>query len=329
MGGVAESTRPRALVTSPLRGPGLDKLHQLLDVVYDPWIDQQPLRIYNSDQLAERIAAERATVLIVETDSVKGAVLEQPLVAIASTRGDPNNVDMPACTAAGIPVVNAPGRNADAVAEMAIALLFSVNRWVVPADADVRKGDVYAGGTIPYQRFRSWELKGQTVGIVGLGAVGRALAWRLEGLGLKVISYDPFNPAATHSLPDLLAESDIVSMHAPVTPDTAGMIGASEFASMKDGAVFINTARAQLHDTDALVAALQSGKLAGAGLDHFVGEMLSTDHPLIGMTNVVLTPHIGGATYDTEARQASMIADDIERLLKGDRPRFLINPEVM
>ena len=105
----------------------------------------------------------------------------------------------------------------DAVAEMAVALLFAVNRHVVQADADVRGGRVYKGGSIPYQRYRAWQIAGQTVGLVGLGAVGRALAWRLEGLGTKVVSYDPYNPAATHSLDDLLAEADIVSMHAPVT----------------------------------------------------------------------------------------------------------------
>jgi D-3-phosphoglycerate dehydrogenase / 2-oxoglutarate reductase len=322
-------TRPRALVTSPLRGPGLDKLRTLLDVVYDPWLDQQPLRIYNAAQLAERIKEVDATVLIVETDSVKDEVLTLPLVVIGSTRGDPNNVDLAACTAAGIPVINAPGRNADAVAEMAVALLFAVNRHIIRADAEVRADDLYAGGTIPYQRFRSWELNGQTVGLVGLGAVGRALRWRLQGLGLEVIAYDPYNDEATHSLDDLLAEADIVSMHAPVTPDTMKMIGAEQFAAMKDGAVFINTARAALHDTDPLVAALQSGKLGGAGLDHFDGESLPQGHPLTAMTNVVLTPHIGGATYDTETRQSAMIADDIERVLNGDRPRFLVNKEVM
>jgi D-3-phosphoglycerate dehydrogenase len=321
--------RPRALVTSPLRGPGFDKLQQICDVVYDPWIEQQPLRIYNAEQLAERAAAEGATVLVVEADSIKGPVLELPLLAVASTRGDPNNVDIPACTAAGIPVLNAPGRNADAVAEMALALLFSLNRHVLGADHDVRTGDVYSGGTIPYQRFRAWELNGQTAGLVGLGAVGRALAWRLKGLGLTVNAYDPYNPEATHSLEDLLATSDIISIHAPVTEGTTGMIGAAQFAQMKDGAVYINTARAQLHDTDALVAALQSGKVSAAGLDHFAGEMLATDHPLVSMPNVVLTPHIGGATYDTEARQAGMIAGDLELLFSGQRPRFVINPEVV
>lgn len=323
------ASRPRSLVTSPLRGPGLDKLRSLTEVTYDPWIDQTPLRMYNAEQLAQRVAETGARVLVVETDAVAGPVLDQPLAVIASTRGDPNNVDVAAATAAGIPVINAPGRNADAVAEMAIALMFAVRRGVVSADADVRQGQVWRDGTIPYQRFRAWELNGQTAGLVGLGAVGRALRWRLQGLGLRVIAHDPYNSEATHTLDDLLAESDVVSMHAPVTPETTGMIGAGEFARMRQGALFINTARAHLHDTDALVAALASGHIGGAGLDHFVGEHLSRDHPLTAMSNVVLTPHIGGATWDTESRQAQMVADDIERVLGGQRPVHLVNPEVM
>src|SRR6202000_1009719 len=104
---------------------------------------------------------------------------------------------------------------------------------------------------------------------------------------------------------------------APVTNDTRGLIGAKQFAAMRDGVVFLNTARAQLHDTDALVEALRSGKVAAAGLDHCVGEWLATDHPLVAMPNVVLTPHIGGAPWDTEARQAQMVGDDLEALLAG------------
>ncbi|MCU1463127.1 MAG: 2-hydroxyacid dehydrogenase family protein [Acidimicrobiales bacterium] len=322
--------KPRALVTAPFRGEGLDTLRQIADVVLDPWIDQQPLRLYSSDQLAERATTERATIIVVESDQVGKSVFDVPgLVALGSCRGDPNNVDVGAATAAKIPVLRAPGRNADAVAEMAVALLFALNRHVLQADADVRDGQVYRGGSIPYQRYRAWQIAGQTAGIVGLGAVGRALAWRLEGLGMKVISYDPYNPAATHSLEDLLAQADVVSMHAPVTPDTTGMIGPAQFDAMKDGAVFINTARAHLHDTDALVAALLSGKVAAAGLDHFVGENLPTDHPLASMKNVVLTPHIGGATYDTEANHSRLIADDLARLLSGERPVHIVNPEVL
>jgi D-3-phosphoglycerate dehydrogenase / 2-oxoglutarate reductase len=322
-------TRLRALVTAPLRGPGFDKLHELADVVYDPWIDQTPLRIYTAEQLAERVSRENADVLVVESDSVAGPVLERPLRAIASTRGDPNNVDVPAATDAGIPVLYAPGRNAGAVAEMSVALLFAATRQLLTADADLRAGQSFRDGTIPYQRFRAWEVAGQTAGLVGLGAVARALKWRLEGLGVNVIAHDPYNDDARHTLDELLAAADIVSLHAPVTDETAGMIGAREFAAMRDGVVFLNTARAQLHDTDALVEALRSGKVAAAGLDHFAGEWLPPDHPLAAMPNVVLTPHIGGATWNTEARQAQMVADGIEAVLSGRMPAHIVNPEVL
>lgn len=322
-------TRLRALVTAPLRGPGFDKLCQLVDVVYDPWIELRPLRIYTAEQLAERAAAERADVLVVEGDSVTGPVFDLPLRAVASTRGDPNNVDVAAATAARIPVLHTPARNADAVAEMAVALLFAATRHVLTADADVRAGEVFHDGTLPYQRFRAWEIAGLTAGLVGLGAVARALRWRLEGLGMNVIAYDPYTDEARHSLDELLAEADVVSLHAPVTDETAGMIGAEQFAAMRDGVVFLNTARAQLHDTDALVEALRRGKVAAAGLDHFVGEWLPPDHPLTAMANVVLTPHIGGATWNTEARQAQMVADDLEALLSGRRPAHIVNPEVL
>jgi D-3-phosphoglycerate dehydrogenase / 2-oxoglutarate reductase len=304
----------------------------MFDVVYDPWIselEQTPLRIYSAEQLAERIQAEAADIVVVESDSVRGPVFDVGLRAIASTRGDPNNVDIGGATAAGIPVLNTPGRNADAVAELTVALLLAVTRHLLPADSDVRSGNIFRDGSIPYQRFRGGEIAGRTAGLVGLGAVGRATEWRLSGLGLRVIAHDPYNSEARHSLDELLGEADVVSLHAPVTDDTAGMIGARQFAAMRDGAVFLNTARAQLHDTDALVEALRGGKVAAAGLDHFVGEWLPTDHPLVDMPNVVLTPHIGGATWDTEVRQAQMVADDLEALLRGDAPAHIVNPEVL
>jgi D-3-phosphoglycerate dehydrogenase len=322
-------SRPKALVTAPFRGEGLATLEQLADVVLDPWIDQHPLRMYDADDLAARIEAEGADLLVVESDSVKGPVLELPLRAVGSCRGDPTNVDVPAATAKGIPVLRAPGRNADAVAEMTVALLFAVNRGVLRADADVREGQTYRDGTIPYQRYRAWQLAGRTAGIVGLGAVGRAVKWRLEGLGMNVIAHDPYNDEATYALDDLLAESDVVTVHAMVTPETAGMIGAEQFARMKESAIYVNTARAALHDTDAMVKALTDGTILAAGLDHFDGEVLPVDHPLASLPNVVLTPHIGGATYDTEANHSKLIADGLAMLLAGGAPPNLVNPEVL
>ncbi|HMC42510.1 MAG TPA: NAD(P)-dependent oxidoreductase [Acidimicrobiales bacterium] len=326
---MALSDRPRALVTAPFRGMGLDRLRELAEVVLDPWIDHHPLRLYAAEQLARRIQDEGATIVVCEADQCAGPVFDLPLKVIGSTRGDPTNVDLPGATAAGIPVLRAPGRNADAVAEMTLALLLAATRRIVPADRDVREGQVYRDGTIPYQRYRAWEMRGRTAGLVGLGAVGRAVRWRLAALGMPVLACDPYSDEATTPLEELLEASDVVSLHAAVTPETDGIIGAKEFARMRDGVVFLNTARARLHQMDALVEALQSGKVAAAALDHFEGEHLPGDHPLCSMDNVVLTPHIGGATFDTEANHSRMIADDIGRLLAGQRPLHIANPEVL
>jgi D-3-phosphoglycerate dehydrogenase len=323
--------RPTALVTATFRGPGLERLREVAEVVEDPWIGHVPLRIWDGAKLAERVRETGATILIVESDFVMGdEILDAGLIAIGSCRGDPNNVDVAGATARGIPVLNAPGRNADGVAEIAVALTLAATRWVVPADRDLRAGAVFRDDTIPYQRYRAWQLAGRTVGIVGLGAVGRAAAWRFAGLGMDVISFDPFNPEATHeSLDAMLGGADVVSMHAAVTPDTFGLMDAGRFAAMPNGAVYVNTARAGLHDLDALTDALRSGKLSAAGLDHFDGEQLPDGHPLAAMDNVVLTPHIGGATYDTEVNHSAMLAEDIARVLAGERPLHCVNPEVL
>src|SRR5438270_4296819 len=137
----------RALVTAPFRGEGLDTLRELADVVLGPWIDQTPLRIYDGPRLAERAEKEGADIIVVETDFVNGPVFDLPLVAVGSCRGDPNNVDVAAATAAGIPVLRAPGRNADAVAELAVGLLLAATRGILPADADTRADAVFRDDT--------------------------------------------------------------------------------------------------------------------------------------------------------------------------------------
>ncbi len=319
----------RALATSPLRGDGLDRLNTMFDMIIDPWIEAEPLRIYSPEQLADRLTKEDAGVLICEADICSGPVFDLPLFAIASTRGDPTNIDIEGATKAGVPVIRAPGRNADGVAELTVGLLVAATRRIIPADSDVRSGNIFRDGTIPYQRFRAWEIAGKTIGLVGLGAVGRATRWRMAGLGLEVIAYDPNADESTASLEELIERSDIISMHAPMTPETFAMMSCEQFSRMRDGSIYINTARAALHDENALIESLQSGKISAAALDHFEGEMLAEGHPLIGMSNVVLTPHIGGATYDTETNHTTMIADGLEQLMSGEAPANLCNPEVI
>src|SRR3954451_13107266 len=150
----APQDRPVALVLSPMRGAGWDQLQQLAEVVYEPFIEQKPLRLYNDEQLAERMQAEGATVVVCEGDRVGPATLDLKPAVVGATRGDPTNVDVAAATERGVPVLHAPGRNADAVAELTVGLLFAAGRHVVAADGDVRAGETYRDGTIPYQRFR-------------------------------------------------------------------------------------------------------------------------------------------------------------------------------
>jgi D-3-phosphoglycerate dehydrogenase / 2-oxoglutarate reductase len=301
----------------------------MADLVEDPWLDHHPVRLYDAEGLAERLEAEAANVVICEADRCAGPVLDLPLVAIGATRGVPDNVDIEAATARGIPVLHAPGRNAGSVAELTLALLLAVNRRILPADDDVRHGQVFKQGSLPYQRYRAWDLQGRTAGLVGLGAVGRAVRWRLEGLGMRVIAADPYAPEATHDLDGLLAEADVVSLHAAVTPDTVGLFDAERIGRMRSGSIFLNTARAALHDLEALTKALTDGHLGGAGLDHFEGEMLPVDHPLTGLDNVVLTPHIGGASFDTEVNHTRLIVDGLTALVAGKRPDHILNPAVL
>ena len=258
-------------------------------------------------------------------------ILDAGLIAIGSCRGDPNNVDVAGATARGIPVLHAPGRNADGVAEIAIALTLAATRWVVPADRDLRAGAVFRDDTIPYQRYRAWQLAGRTVGIVGLGAVGRAAAWRFAGLGMDVISFDPFNPEATHdSLDALLGEADVVSMHAAVTPDTLRADGrrpvrrhARRCGVRQHGPG--RPARPGRADR----RRCGPGSCPRPGWTTSTASSCPTATRWPTMDNVVLTPHIGGATYDTEVNHSAMLAEDIARILAGERPLHCVNPEVL
>jgi len=320
-----------------LAGPGLDTLRSLGDLELDPWDEHVPIQVHSGPDLLDRI--DGVQVLLVEADPVSRDVIEsaESLSVIGTCRGDPVNVDIESATKAEIPVLRAPGRNADAVAELTIGLIFGVVRGIVAADSDIRAGRWVVDERIPQQRYRSREVAGMTVGLVGCGAVGQATARRLAGLGAKVIAFDPYaDPNALADLgvelvelDTLLERADIVSIHAAVTPETRGMLGTEEFARMKQGTYFVNSARFGIADEDAVVDALRSGHLAGAAFDHFEGEFLQPDHPLLSMPNVVLTPHIGGQTAETIENHTRAMADGLEALLGGREPPNTVNPEVL
>lgn len=294
----------------------LARLGEFADLAEVP---ARPSLGFSDEQLADLIIATGASVIVAEGDQVRRSVLSLPLDVVACI-GPPTNVDLPLAAEHGVTVLHAVDHDADAVAELALALLFAVSRHVVTADREVRRGRVYRGRVPPAQRHRGMRLSGRTLGIVGLGRVGTAMRWRCEGLGMRVISCDPYVQEATHTLTELLAESDVVSLHVPVTAETRGFMGDAEFAAMRPGSVYLNTSRGALHDLAALVDALRCGRLGGAGLDHFEGEWLDPAHPLTRLPNVVLTPHLGEATGESQVERATLIVEDIARTLRGEAP---------
>ena len=327
------SDRRRALVTAELSAAGRERLEHLgYDVACAGWGTTR--RTLDGDGLVA--AGEGASLLVVEVERVDADVLEAlPEVRIvASARGVPSNVDLAAATARGVPVLHTPARNAASVADFTIGLVLAQCRSLARGQDHLRRRGWLVDGELPYLHFRGPELAGRTLGLVGYGAVGREVARRAAGgFGMRVLVSDPYvsgpgPPAEAVPLERLLVESDVVSLHCPLTPETTGMIGEAQLGLLRPEAVLVNTARAAVVDEAALVAALVEGRIAGAALDVFWTEPLPPDHPLLGMDNVTLTPHLAGAADDVVTRHSAMIADDVARLLAGRRPVHLANPEV-
>jgi D-3-phosphoglycerate dehydrogenase len=290
-----------------------------------PLVADAEVKEYLGDPAAVAALAADADVLLTHVGPVTASVLAAApaLRLVGCCRGGPVNVNVSAATARGIPVVNAPGRNSQAVVEFTIGLILAECRGIGRAHAALQQGG-WLGDLYRYDRTGR-ELRGQTIGLVGFGAVAQLLVPYLHAFGLRVLAYDPFvAPDRFAALGvtgvnfgALLAESDIVSLHARVTPQTVGMMGAPEFAAMKPGAYFINTARGPLVDYSALTAALASGHLAGAGIDCFPDEPPPPDWPLLALPNVTLTPHIAGASRGSAERGAEDVVLDVANWVAG------------
>ncbi|MBK8047564.1 MAG: 2-hydroxyacid dehydrogenase [Anaerolineales bacterium] len=254
------------------------------------------------------------------------------LAIIGCCRGGPVNVNVAAATAHNIPVVNAPGRNSQAVVEFTVGLILAECRGIARAHAALAAG-VWRGDLYRYDRTGR-ELSGQVIGLIGLGAVAQQLVPYLRPFGLHIVAYDPFVSPARFAelgveqvdLPTLLARSDFVSIHARLTPQTTNMIGRAELAQMKPGAYLINTARGGLVDYAALYDALASGHLGGAGIDCYPEEPPPPDWPLLKLPNVTLTPHIAGASQGSAQRGADDVAADVANFVAGRPLERCVNP---
>lgn len=235
-----------------------------------------------------------------------------------------SNVDLDAARARNIVVTNTPGANAKSVAELTIALMLDLLRQVLDAANDTRQGG--------WMRTNGASLEGRTVGLIGLGAIGREVARRLQGFDCALLAYDVTFDAAFAAqqritmlpLDDLLAQSDIVSLHVPALDATRGMVNADFLARMKPGSYLINTARGELIDEDALLEALQSGHVRGAALDAFQTEPPGKDHPLLRLPQVIATPHMGAHTDGATRAMGRMALADCLAVLRGEAPRWRV-----
>jgi D-3-phosphoglycerate dehydrogenase / 2-oxoglutarate reductase len=314
------SDKPRVLVREPIAEPGLELLRERFDVVEDSESDLDAI-IGDFDAIVVRSATKVDAALI-----ERGARLR--VIGRAGVGVD--NVDVDAATRRGIVVANAAESTVDSAAEHAIALLLALARNVPQAHAAL------TAGTWDRQRFTGIELAGKSLGVLGLGRIGREVARRGLGLGMRVVAYDPYVAAERFrelgveraaSLEEVYAEADVVTLHLPLSDATRGVVGAEALTQMKDGVRIVNAARGGLVDEDALLDALRSGKVAGAALDVFETEPYAG--PLLELPQVVVTPHLAGSTTEAQDRAGLVIAEQVAAALAGEVVRTAVNIPVV
>ncbi len=336
---VGDPYMPASAYTQPLAGLG-DEVSvaslQISGVATVPprTKSEHRLREYVGDPADVARAVAGQDVLIVHGAPVSSEVLDAgPLRLVCCARGGPVNVDVLAATERGIPVVNTPGKNAEAVAELTIAFALLLIRAVPRASRYLQERGSFAESVFEGSEFFGQEAASVTLGLVGLGRVGREVAARARTLGFSVLGYDPLVSQADGvdlvPLEVLLERSDIVSLHARATADNRHMFGVRQFARMRPGAYFINTARESLVDETALGAALSQGTLGGAALDVLERPPPGSRHPLLAQPNILVTPHIGGATGETLTRGAQRAVAAVASLLAGRIPDHVVNPQVL
>lgn len=321
---------PTVAVTRIIPEAGLALLRAAADVRL--WEEELPP---SPHQLAELLhGCDGALTLL--TDEITGELLdrEPQLKVISNFAVGYDNVDVPAATARGVAVCNTPGVLTETTADFAFALLMAAARRIVEGVDYVRAG-----------KWRTWgpklllghDIHGATLGIVGFGRIGQEVAKRARGFDMRILYSDVARNeqaerelgAVYRPLDELLRESDFVSLHVALTPETHHLIGARELALMKPEAILVNAARGPVIDTDALVAALRNGEIAGAALDVTEPEPLPADHPLAHLPNAIVVPHMASASVAARDRMAELAARNLLAVLHGQRPPQIVNPDVL
>lgn len=318
--------KPRVLVTRALPGPALEQLAR--ETQMHCWPQRSPMP---PDELRAQLRG-CAGLLCVITDRIDDALLSAApeLKVVSSCSVGVDHVDVDALTRRGIPLGNTPGVLVDATADLAFALLLAAARRIPEGERFMRAGE--------WTPARRWEpdlllgkdLHGATLGLMGLGAIGQAMARRAQGFGLRMIGWTPSGRAVpgvqNASFEQVLAQSDFISLHLALTAATQHIINAAALAQMRREALLINTGRGGLVDEPALIAALREGQIGGAALDVFAQEPIAADHPLLQLPNVVVAPHIGSATLGTRSRMAQRAVDNLLAGLRGEPLPWCVKP---
>ncbi len=325
----------KALILVPFDPRLLEKLSQNMDIVYRNWMETK--KLVEPEELIHYTLNEGVQIVVIEADFIFKEVLESTsnLRFVGVCRSTVNNVDIESATQQGVLVVNTPARNSIAVAELTLGLALSLARRIPEAHTAIKSGE-WRDPVEPYITMRGTELDGKIAGIIGFGSIGKEVARRFQAFGMEVIACDPYiepdiiqkDGVAPTDLNTLLKEADFISIHCSTREQTGNLLGKEQFKLIKPTAFLINTASWEIMDEKALFQALDTHSIAGAAFDVFAGHPLSSGSPLLKMNNVILTPHIGGATDGTIKKYSQMMAEDILRFINGKRPLHLLNPEV-
>ncbi|MCL5069915.1 MAG: hydroxyacid dehydrogenase [Actinobacteria bacterium] len=315
----------KVLITQPIHEEGIKLLEKEVKVIMASGFDEKTLIKESAD----------CDGILVRTAIISGKVIENALkLKVIGRHGvGVDNIDLEMATRKGVAVVNAPDSNIDSVAEHVLGMILALAKNFVKMDKEIRRGRYELRNKII-----GMEIKDKIVGIIGLGNIGMAVAKKLKALEVKIIAYDPcVKPSSimdnkmdlVSNLNKIYSDSDIVTVHVPLTENTIGMIGKEEFKKMKKSAFFINTSRGQIIDEIALCDALMKGEIRGAALDVFIKEPPSINNPLFKLENIILSPHNAALTEEAMIKMATHSAQGILDYLNGKIPKYFVNPEVL